>query len=164
MRLNLFLFINTVYVMTCHSHGSCDHYLLNYLLYYSYYIWCVDIDISKRVNRQDSENYWLVGSVTLPATKNPFSYLQSNALRLTKSVSWLVLSPAHLCNPDSRCGNPRGWKNNCQCCVLSLAQNEADYKDLLFNKMVLQTSRSWQAICMCIFVVKSRQCGLLINL
>ena len=32
-----------------------------------------------------------------------------------------------------------------------LAQNEANYKDLLFNTMVQQTS--WQAICMCIFVV-----------
>ena len=46
--------------------------------------------------------------------------------------------------------------------VVYLAQNEANHKDLLFNTMVQQTS--WQAICMCIFVVKTRQCGLLINL
>ena len=46
--------------------------------------------------------------------------------------------------------------------VVYLAQNEANYKDLLFNKMVQQTS--CQAICMCIFVVKTRRCGLPINL
>ena len=42
-----------------------------------------------------------------------------------------------------------------------LAQNEANYKDLLFNKMAQQTN--WQAIYMSIFVMKTHQCGLLIN-
>ena len=37
--------------------------------------------------------------------------------------------------------------------VVYLAQNEANHKDLLFNEMVQQTS--WQAICMCIFVLLS---------
>ena len=43
--------------------------------------------------------------------------------------------------------------------VVHLAQNEANYKDLLFNNMVQQTS--WQAIYVCIIVVKTCQCGLL---
>ena len=42
------------------------------------------------------------------------------------------------------------------------AQSEANYKDLLFNKIVQQTS--FQAIYICIFVMKTHQCGLLINL
>ena len=46
--------------------------------------------------------------------------------------------------------------------VVYLVQNEANYKDLLFNMMVQQTS--WQAIYISIFVVKTCQCGFLINL
>ena len=46
--------------------------------------------------------------------------------------------------------------------LLYLTQNEANYKDLLLNKMVKQTS--WQAIYMCIFVIETHQCGLLIHL
>ena len=44
--------------------------------------------------------------------------------------------------------------------VVYIVQNDANYKDM-FNKMVQQTG--WQAICMCIFVVKTRQYSLLNN-
>ena len=46
--------------------------------------------------------------------------------------------------------------------VVYLAQTEVYYKDPLFNKMVQQAC--WQAICTCVFVVKTHQCGFLINL
>ena len=47
--------------------------------------------------------------------------------------------------------------------VVYLAQNEANYEDLFFlkNKMIQQSS--WQAIYMCIFIVKAHQCNLVIN-
>ena len=45
--------------------------------------------------------------------------------------------------------------------VVYLDQNEPNYKDLMFNKMVQQTS--WQATCMCIFVLKTRQFGLVMH-
>ena len=46
--------------------------------------------------------------------------------------------------------------------VVYLAQNEANYKVLLFNKMVQQTS--WHSIYMCIFIVKTHWCGFLVNI